>query len=83
MLNLRELLRAVKDAGGQRRFDAQALGTSLSDFQAVVDLIRDADQRGFLETVREHVCARTGLVDCIWVEGVTEDGEDYLAAACR
>jgi hypothetical protein len=81
MLNLHELVRAVRNAGGGRRFDAKALDISLQDFQAVVDLVRDADQRGFFEVVKEHECARTGLVDCIWIEGVTEDGEDFLAAA--
>ncbi len=81
MLSLHELVRAVKDAGGGRRFDAKALDTSLQDFQGVVDLIRDADQHGFFEVVKEHVCSRTRLVDCVWVEGVTEDGEDFLSAA--
>lgn len=81
MLNLRQVLRAVKDAGGTRRFDADGLGMPLQEFQAVVEVLRDADRRGFFEVVTEHQSARTGLVDLVVVQGVTEDGDDYLAAA--
>ena len=81
MLSLHQVVRAVKDAGGTRRFDAEGLRMPPQAFQAVVEVIRDADQRGFFEVVTEHQSARTGLVDLVVVQGVTEDGEEFLEAA--
>jgi hypothetical protein len=80
MLSLRSLLETVLDAEGPRRFDPTSLRHSLQDFQGVVALIRDANSRGYLVSVKDHHSSRYGLIDMVVVEGVTEEGDDYLAS---
>ena len=80
MFSLQPLLRTVLETEGPRRFDADTLRMSPEDFQGVVALIRDAKSRGYLVSVKEHHSSRSGLTDLVVVEGVTEEGEDYLSA---
>ena len=81
MPTIRDVLMRIRDSGGSARFAADDLVFPVNEFQLVVELVRGAYYSGYIDTLKEHRASRTGLVDCIWAEGLTDDGKEYLAAA--
>jgi hypothetical protein len=83
MLSIYDVLTRVKQAEDDQlpcRFSAADLRTSASDFQLVVEILVDADQRGFFLDTHPHPSTRTGLIDVVIVDGLTDAGRKFLKA---
>lgn len=78
MVAVKDVLRRVAETQGTTPFSAQHLRIPVEEFQVVVDLVRGAYLCGFIETLKEHKSSITGQVDCVWAEGLTDDGRAYL-----
>ena len=78
MVALKDILKRLADSQGITSFSAQHLGISLEDFQLIAERVRGAFLSGFVETIKEHRSSATGRVDCVWVDGLTDEGRAYL-----